>query len=200
MSLYAFNKTTSTLKLAGLAVSLPASGTTGVRGLRWDVTNELRGLSGAQYTALQAQVTAGSVDYEWSTPVVEYATTNLIIGTDAAGVSAAFAETITFPAGAGGAPDDVAIYSANAPYGFRILDIQLFVSTVVVLSTSQLRNATGGGGSALSDAMVTTALARVRDLGATVLVPPTIAQGGTLVLRRSDSGVAGTLVLLIQKT
>jgi hypothetical protein len=120
---------------------------------------------------------------------------------DANGLSPTLTLRKAFAAGAGGAPDDVAIYSGNAPYGFRILDVQVLISTLVALSTVQLRSATGGGGSALSDAFASVAVGRLRDLGVGIgNVTPTVATNGTLVIRRSDSGVAGEVILRLQKT
>jgi hypothetical protein len=103
-----------------------------------------------------------------------------------------------FTAGGGGAADDVVIYNANAPFGFRILDAWLFVSTGVALATATLRTATGGGGSAVSDAFVASAAGTIK-LSAQQQTN-TIAANGTLVLRRSDNGIAGEVVLLIAKT
>lgn len=79
MALIAYNKTTSALTLAAgnPARSLPASASTGVRGPGVNLTTELRGLAGAGYTALQVQVDAGSVDFEW-TDNPEYSTGDLL--------------------------------------------------------------------------------------------------------------------------
>lgn len=74
--LYAYNKTTSNLTLAAVGVIIPASATLGVRGPKKDVTNELSGLSNANYTLIQAQVDAGSVEFWWS-GAAEYATPTL---------------------------------------------------------------------------------------------------------------------------
>lgn len=104
-----------------------------------------------------------------------------------------------FAAGIGAVADDVVIYNANAPFALRILDAQVLVKTAVALSTATLRNATGGGGSALSDDFDTTAAARVRDTGAAVQETQVIPLGGTLVLRRSKNTVAGEVSLTIVK-
>ena len=37
-----------------------------------------------------------------------------------------------FAAAGGGSPDDVAIFNANAPFGFRIVDTRFYISTGVV--------------------------------------------------------------------
>jgi NAD(P)H-hydrate repair Nnr-like enzyme with NAD(P)H-hydrate dehydratase domain len=93
----------------------------------------------------------------------------------------------SFAAGGGGAPDDVTIYNANAPFGFRILSVGVIVLTVVALSTVQLRSATGGGGSTLSGALSAAVALRVPDLVSTTTF--TVAANGTLVLRRLDHSV-----------
>ena len=105
-----------------------------------------------------------------------------------------------FAAGGGGSPDDVIIYNASAPFPFRILDSQVIVSTAVGASTLQLRGATGGGGATYSDAFDSGSTGRKRDTGAggddaTDL----IAKSGTLVLRRSDTGVAGEILLFVRR-
>ncbi len=102
-----------------------------------------------------------------------------------------------FVAGAGGSPDDVVIYSSNAPFTFRILDSQVAVETTVAASTLRLRDAVGGGGSTLSDAFDSATAGRKRDAGTTATA--VIASAGTLVLRRSDDGVAGEVTVLIHK-
>lgn len=65
MALLVFNKTTSPITLSGLATVVPASALAGTRGPGVNVTSELNGLSGPQYTALEAQ-RGTSLDYEWS--------------------------------------------------------------------------------------------------------------------------------------
>lgn len=117
---------------------------------------------------------------------------------EAAGQSPLIVITKTFAAGAGGSADDVTIFSANAPYAFQIVDSFIYVTTGIALSTATLRSATAGGGSAKSDAYVTTTPGVFRLLTLSAL-PSSIAANGTLVLRRSDNGVAGTIVMLIQK-
>ena len=100
----------------------------------------------------------------------------------------------TFTAGAGGAADDVILLNGNVNMAFRILDVFLDVSTAVVGSSCTLRSATGGGGIAISSALssASTPLTSRNSVAGTIQ----IAANGTVVLRRSDSGVAGTIVLL----
>jgi len=104
---------------------------------------------------------------------------------------------VSVPAGAGGAPDDVAVYNANAPYAFDIVDVTFLCSTLVAGSTVTLRSASGGGGTAQSDALNTAATGIKRN--ATATAPVAVAKGGSVFLRRSDSGVAGTLLISIAR-
>jgi hypothetical protein len=100
--------------------------------------------------------------------------------------------------GTPGTPDDVTVYSANSPAAFRFLDGHAFISTAIGGSTIQLRSGTGGGGSALSDTFNTSATGRVKDAG-TATVTPTLAAGSTLVVRRSDRGVGGEVILFLRR-
>lgn len=115
----------------------------------------------------------------------------------ASNIGATFAIYVSFAAGAGGAPDDVTIYNANAPFSFRILDVTLLTSTAVALSTGQLFSATGGGGTALSSAMTTVTAGTARNNDS---VTHTVATNGSVFLRRSDSGVAGEVIITCVKT
>lgn len=103
-----------------------------------------------------------------------------------------------FAAGGGGSADDVIIFSANAPFGFRILDSKFYISEIVALATIRLRDATAGAGNVLSDAIaagVTGSISNVLKSST-----DTIAASGTLVVRRSDSAVAGEVIINIIKT
>lgn len=117
---------------------------------------------------------------------------------EATGASPLIVLTKTFPAGAGGSADDVTIFNANAPYAFQIVDSFAYVTTNVGGSTLTLRSATAGGGSAKSDAFDSATTGIKRNAALTAL-PSSTAAAGTLVIRRSDSGVAGSVVLLLQK-
>lgn len=119
---------------------------------------------------------------------------------DADGLAPALVLRKSFASGGGGSPDDVIIYNANAPFGFRILSRQIIVTTAVALSTMQLRSASGGGGSALSDAMSAAAAGLILDLNLIVIGTQTVATNGSIFLRRSDSGIAGEIIITLQKT
>ena len=103
-----------------------------------------------------------------------------------------------FLAGVGGAADDVVIYTANAPYAFDIIDVIAKVSTLINPSTIQLRDTAAGAGAALSDALVSTTTGVKRN--ATATTSSAVARNGTLILRRSDSGVAGSIDIVILRT
>lgn len=116
---------------------------------------------------------------------------------DANGLSPLLVIRKSFSAGGGGSADDVTIYGANAPFGFRVVDSWLYVLTAVGGSTCTLRDATGGAGNALSDAFSSAATGKKENTALTAT--RTIAANGTVVLRRSDNGVAGEVFLLAQK-
>jgi hypothetical protein len=108
-----------------------------------------------------------------------------------AGIAQSFMIHKTFAAGAGGSADDVAIFTANAPYAFDIIDVQAIVTTAVSGSTLQLRDTAAGAGSTLSDALTAATTGVKRNTTATT--SPAVARNGTLIIRRSDSGIAGQL-------
>ena len=115
---------------------------------------------------------------------------------DAAGLSGLSVIRGTVTAGGGGAARDNSIYTANAPFKFRVLDFFIIVTTNVSGKTVTLRTATAGGGTALSDALSATSAALVRNAAGTVT--GTVASGGSLVLRDSDSGIAYEYTILIR--
>lgn len=96
----------------------------------------------------------------------------------------------------GAAADDVVVYNANAPYAFRILKMMPIVTTLVGGTSFQARNATGGGGAAVSSqfdgALVSDNPAITANNGLTA----TIALGGTLVVRRSNGNIVGEVSFL----
>lgn len=143
--------------------------------------------------------------YSGGTPVVMVAGTSDVTATaldaavaDADGLAPELCIRKAFIAAGPGVADDVVIYNANAPFAFRILESEAYVATNIGGSTLTLRSALAGAGSALSDAWnsATTGIKENTALTAT----PTVAAGGTLVVRRSDNGVAGEVVLFIQRT
>ena len=92
----------------------------------------------------------------------------------------------------------MAIFTANAPFAFDIIDVVAKVSTLINPSTIQLRDTAAGAGAALSDALVSTTTGVKRN--ATATTSSAVARNGTLILRRSDSGVAGSIDIVILRT
>ncbi len=104
---------------------------------------------------------------------------------------------VSYAAAAAGTPDDVTIFSASAPFNFRILEAWAVTATAIASSTVECRTATGGGGSALTTAMSTTVTGKTSDNST---VTTTVAASGSVFIRRSDRGVAGELFLLCFRT
>lgn len=105
-----------------------------------------------------------------------------------------------FAAGAGGAPDDVTVFSTNAPFAFRVLKTLPYVTTAVALASVQARSATAGGGSALSSLFAADVATEDPIITTPIAATTTVAANGSLFIRRSDSGIAGEFVLLAVKT
>lgn len=108
-----------------------------------------------------------------------------------------FTVRVAATAGTPGSADDVTIYSANAPFAFRILDVLWLDSTAIALSSVQLRDTSGGGGSALSSVLTAavTGTARNNDTATR-----TVAAASSVFLRRSDRGVAGEIIIIAVRT
>lgn len=104
----------------------------------------------------------------------------------------------SFTAGGGGAADDVTIVDVgNLSFPVRVLDAWLHTLTPVVGSTCHVRSATGGGGTGLTSLMSSAAAGVTRNNDSTTR--NALASEG-LILRRSDSGVAGDITLLLVRT
>lgn len=103
-----------------------------------------------------------------------------------------------FTAAGPGAADDVTVYASAVPYAMRFVDVWCDVATAISAKTAQLRTATAGGGSALSDAFdcATTGVKR----NTAVTASSTVAAGSSIYLRRSDNGLAGEVFILAMKT
>jgi hypothetical protein len=115
------------------------------------------------------------------------------VASELGGFGVPVAVAVTFPAGGGGAADDVTIM-ATVPYQVRVLDVILMTSTAVVGSSAVVRNQAGGAGTALSSTLATAATGTVRNNDTATR---TTSLG--LFLRRSDSGVAGTVVVVMNR-
>lgn len=116
--------------------------------------------------------------------------------------AASFLAYVSFAAGGGGAADDVTVVSNIAPnfglpFNVRVVDAWLLVSTAVVGSSCQLRTALAGGGSVLSSALSSAATGTSRNNDT---VTRTNTSGSPIILRRSDSGVAGEILVELIRT
>lgn len=114
---------------------------------------------------------------------------------DNAGVQ--FVIRVPFTAAAAGTADDVTIYSAAAPFAFRIVDVHVHISTAISATTVQLRDTSGGGGAVLSSSLSSAATGVVRNADTATR---TVAAAGSVFLRRSDRGVAGEVVITAVRT
>lgn len=110
---------------------------------------------------------------------------------DALTMAASFVIRTPFAAGVAGTPDDVTIYTA-APFAFAFHDVTALTATAIAASTVQIRNATAGGGVALSSALSTGAVGTARNNAGQTF---TVAAGAPIYLRRGDRGVAGELII-----
>lgn len=105
---------------------------------------------------------------------------------------------VAFAALTTGTADDITIFNANCPGAIRILRYELWISTAVSASTADLRTAAAGGGSLVFES---------NDSGTTGLKQPltstataTVANNGSLYLRRSDRAIAGEIILYCVRT
>lgn len=102
-----------------------------------------------------------------------------------------------FAAGAGGSADDITLVSAATPFAMRVLEVITVTTTGVMAATCTLRTATGGAGTALSSAMAAASAGRT---SSTLSTTTEVAAGSSLVLRRSDSGIAGEVIIRVLRT
>lgn len=97
-------------------------------------------------------------------------------------------------AGAGGSADDVTLFSSALPVKAYIVSVSFTAQATVSMGTITLRDAAGGGGNALS-AAVTAASSGAVASSATAIPATAAAAGSSVFARRSDSGIAGVLVI-----
>lgn len=121
----------------------------------------------------------------------------LIINT-AINRAATFVAYRSFTAGGGGAADDVTIVDVgNLGFNIRVLDAWLHTLTPVIGSTCHVRTQLAGAGVGLTSLMSSAAAGITRNNDSTTR--NAVAADG-LVLRRSDSGVAGDISVLCVRT
>jgi hypothetical protein len=113
----------------------------------------------------------------------------------ASNIGILFTIRVAFTALATGAADDVTIYSANAPFAFRILNVTFLVSAAIAASTLVLRDTSGGGGAALSSTFDSAATG-IAPVTAAWTASSTVAANGSLFVRRSDRAVAGEVIVI----
>lgn len=103
------------------------------------------------------------------------------------------------PAGGGGAADDVSLFAANVPAAVEVIGASFLVTKEVVGSNVQVRDAAGGAGAPVSGPIDTAATGRALEAtGGGINTVGPWASGGSWFLRRSDSGVAGVLSILVR--
>ena len=116
----------------------------------------------------------------------------------ATGIGVPFVIYKNVTAGAGGSADDVMIYTADAPFKFRVLDAWAIVTTVAG-TTLDVRSATAAGGTKMTGTIATGTAGTFRAAGTTPTSSSTIAADGSLVLRRGDSGFAGHVFIMCMR-
>jgi len=98
-------------------------------------------------------------------------------------------------AGTPGSPDDVVVIAAGTySYKIRVFECDYVVATAIPASSVQVRDAISGGGNAMSGVISTAATGiswDTRDFDTKVINLATTS----LILRRSDRGVAGELFM-----
>lgn len=116
-------------------------------------------------------------------------------GTGNPGIVSSFRFVI--PAGGGGAPDDVALFTLDLPATVEVIGGNFLCVAAVALSTVEVRNAAGGAGNPITGQFATAVLGmQWNEVGAaSAAVAPA---GSSWFLRRSDSGVAGILNVLVR--
>lgn len=117
-------------------------------------------------------------------------------GIDAGGIGTAGSIYVAFAALTTGAADDVTIH-AGLPFGIRITNVTLKVTTTKAGATGTLRSATAGAGTAYSSDLATDAAVAV---ASTLNTSPTVAAAAPLYLRRSDRAFAGHVIIDFVKT
>ena len=102
-----------------------------------------------------------------------------------------------FAAGSGGAPDDVEVYPVGAvPFKLRVLDVVAYIQTPVGGAALEVRDAPARGGNLLASVSAAAAGRIPNAEVATTELSPGETKG--LFIHRTDSGVAGELVLTVR--
>lgn len=140
-------------------------------------------------------VTAAKIAAATISPT-KLAVATVLAGTDAVGFGGVpYTIFAALTAGVTGAADDVFI-TDSLPVKSRLVDLQIVLTTGVDASTATLRSASGGGGTALSNA-IATAIANQGSIRWNHTTCPELAAGSDLYLRRSDRAIAGFAILTL---
>lgn len=176
---------TAQVYLSSLFLPLAASATVSVQRTQAQVDADLN---------LKALILAGSVTVTFTAEAGDE------LAGDAMGDNVAAEALVihkTFAAGAGGSADDVVIYTANSPFAMQILESTMVTTTAVSGSSVTIRTALAAGGTDLSGALASAATGRTSSVKTST---STLAKGSSLVLRRSDSGIAGEIIIRALRT
>lgn len=148
-------------------------------------------------TSTTARVRVGTDPEQASSPIgLNAIPLSQAAGIDAGGVGTAGSIYVAFVVGVTGAADDVTIHE-GLPFGIRITNVTLKVTTTKAGATGTLRSATAGAGTAYSSDLATDAAVAV---ASTLNTSPTVAAAAPLYLRRSDRAFAGHVIIDFVKT
>ena len=146
-------------------------------------------------SALKTNIANGLISVTLAAETGDSVADSAIVGT---GICTMQVVHVPIVAGISGAAQDYPVFVANAPFAFLIMDVMAMVSTSHSGGGLQLRSATGGGGSAQSDALVATATGVLRNAAATASVA--VAAGGTVYVHSLNNLVAGEVNITILRT
>jgi len=99
--------------------------------------------------------------------------------------------------GTTGVADDVDVFDADVPFGFRVLKSWALVTTAAGGSTLTVRSETGGGGSAMSGDVPSATTGPQNEGGTNASLSPVAAKNGSVFIHRSDRSVTGEFFMLV---
>jgi len=166
--------------------------------------SEISGLA-----AVQRELVAGNITFQVTYSADELGSglmtpPNTIGGDDVQEVAAA--DLLALPtsiysiiaAGGGGAADDVTLYAINTlPFKMRVMQAWMEVTTAVGASTAVLRDEAAGAGTVYATFDSATTGLKPTTTVTGLLLTPGATKG--LFVRRSDSGVAGNVFVLVRR-
>lgn len=110
-----------------------------------------------------------------------------------------FVMRVAMTAGTPGTADDVTVFSLAVPFRMRLLDAWAVISTAIGATTLSIRDTAAGAGTLMVPAIASAAAGLNRAAGTTPTVTSQVAENGSLFIRRSDRGVAGTVFIMAVK-